>query len=255
VLNHDRRGTGDPLVLLGGIGMRWQWWAPCLPALEARYDVLATDVSGFGDSAPLDDDPTPPRMADELESWFADLGLDRPHVVGISMGGLLALELARRGSARSATAFSPGGFFSGWHRAFARASLKATYRTSRLLEARWDTLLGPAVARRAAAAQMCQHGDRIPREELAGHFRAVARSDFGRVVDPLVDYDAPAAGRLDVPVTIAWGLHDRLLFPKQALTAAGRYPSARIVPLPGASHIPTYDDPDAVVRVVVETAG
>src|SRR4051812_37349485 len=135
VLAHDRRGSGPPLVLLHGIGMRWQWWAPCLDALARRHEVISVDLPGFGGTAPLaaDDEPTPVRQAEAVEAFLAELGIARPHVAGISMGGQVSLELARRESVATATAISPGGFSRGRELIWTNATLVGTARLVRLV--------------------------------------------------------------------------------------------------------------------------
>jgi pimeloyl-ACP methyl ester carboxylesterase len=125
VLNHYRAGSGDPLVLVHGIGSRWQIWEPVLGALAAEYDVLALDLPGFGDS-PMPPPGTPPgvdSLTSLVEQFLGEVGFDWPHVAGNSLGGLIALELARHGVARSATALSPAGFASPAETAYARGSL------------------------------------------------------------------------------------------------------------------------------------
>src|SRR4051794_39343223 len=95
---YERRGKGSPLVLMHGIGHRWQAWEPVLDLLAAHHDVIAVDLPGFGRSPLLPDRdysmPTAVAMAAEM---FAGFGLDRPHVAGNSLGGVLALELASQG--------------------------------------------------------------------------------------------------------------------------------------------------------------
>ena len=113
MLVHDRRGEGPPLVLIHGIGARRGAWDPVAERLTDR-ETLAIDLPGFGDSAPLPLGPglAIPDYVDAVERFFADAGLERPHVAGNSMGGGIALELARRGAVASATALSPIGFWS-----------------------------------------------------------------------------------------------------------------------------------------------
>jgi pimeloyl-ACP methyl ester carboxylesterase len=99
-LTQYRGGGGRPLVLLHGLGLSWRSWRPVLPALEARHDVTALDLPGFGASAPLDRGvrPTPRALADAVAGELDRLGLDAPIVVGNSLGGWIALELARAGA-------------------------------------------------------------------------------------------------------------------------------------------------------------
>src|SRR5919204_4401253 len=92
---YDRHGSGEPLVLIHGIGHRRQVWDPVIPLLGRDFEVIAIDLPGFGES------PVPPdghvydmpSTADRLDAFFHSLDLDRPHVAGNSLGGAVALEL------------------------------------------------------------------------------------------------------------------------------------------------------------------
>ena len=109
-LAYERTGAGEPLVLLHGLGHRRQGWNAVIPRLAAERDVITVDLPAMGESPPpaVGDYRT---MADMVEKLVGELGLERPHVAGNSLGGLIALELAARGSVRSATALSPAGFW------------------------------------------------------------------------------------------------------------------------------------------------
>jgi pimeloyl-ACP methyl ester carboxylesterase len=108
-LTRYRGGNGPPLVLVHGLGLSWRSWQPVLGALEAGHDVVAIDLPGFGESPPLSDGaaPTPSRLADAVESELNRLGFEAPALVGNSLGGWIALELARRRRAASAVVISP----------------------------------------------------------------------------------------------------------------------------------------------------
>lgn len=101
-LAYDRTGQGEPLVLVHGLGHRRQAWNAVVPRLATERDVITVDLPAMGESPPpaVDDYRT---MADMLEKLFGELGIERPHVAGNSLGGLIALELAARGVVRSAT--------------------------------------------------------------------------------------------------------------------------------------------------------
>src|SRR5258708_1774749 len=113
-LSFDRRGSGEPLVLIHGIGHRWQAWEPVIDRLAAHHDVIAIDIPGFGESPMLElgpgERPTMDVAMRQIAESFKDFGIERPHVAGNSLGGALALELAKAGHAASVTALSPGGF-------------------------------------------------------------------------------------------------------------------------------------------------
>ena len=110
-LDHHRGGSGEPLVLIHGIGHTWRGWKPMLPALERRFDVLAVDLPGLGHSPalPAGTDSTPEALADAVERQMLGAGFDSAHLAGNSLGGWISLELARRGRARTVTAISPAG--------------------------------------------------------------------------------------------------------------------------------------------------
>jgi pimeloyl-ACP methyl ester carboxylesterase len=87
-------------------------WQPVLGRLAEHHDVVAVDLPGFG-ASPMPPPDTPPGIDSQVRlvtEFLAELGMERPHVAGNSMGGLIALEMAARGLARSATALSPAGF-------------------------------------------------------------------------------------------------------------------------------------------------
>ncbi|MFF5227504.1 alpha/beta fold hydrolase [Dactylosporangium sp. NPDC000521] len=251
-LHSVRKGTGEPLVLIHGIGHHWRAWEPVIDLLAERHDVIAIDLPGFGRSpAPADNQGMPSAVA-ALAQYFAETGLDRPHVAGNSLGGAIALELAAAGHARSATALSPAGFCTPaqvrralsilrGHRVGAFTPtplLKVFYRTGfgKAFSFGW-LVRDPSVltAERALADTLALRGGK--------GFGAVAR--HGRAYT----YTA----RPDVPVTVAWGSRDRIFLPVQADVARERLPGARHVALDGCGHVPMSDAPALVADVILST--
>ncbi|MCW2967797.1 MAG: alpha/beta fold hydrolase, partial [Solirubrobacteraceae bacterium] len=94
MLAYDRSGEGSPLLLLHPLGADRRVWDPVLGELAARCDVVVPDLPGFGASPPLDAVATPAALAGALAAFLGELGVSRPHVVGNSLGGWVALELA-----------------------------------------------------------------------------------------------------------------------------------------------------------------
>ena len=97
MLVFHRAGSGEPLLLLHGIGSRWQVWRPVLGRLACSRDVVALDLPGFGQS-PMPPPGTPPGAASltGLVCDFLDsIGWQAPHVAGNSLGGQVTLELDR----------------------------------------------------------------------------------------------------------------------------------------------------------------
>jgi pimeloyl-ACP methyl ester carboxylesterase len=252
--NYHREGSGPPLVLLHGVGHHWQAWRPVIDELRAEFDIIACDSPGFGRSAPLAASikPTIPAYAEAFERFFAELGLERPHVAGNSMGGAIALELARARAVRSASAFSPAGFWTPGELRFALASLGALARMPMALRPGVTALARTRAGRVALFGQLFGWPKRLPAEEavatLEDAWGAPALND---TLAAFHDYSFSAPQELrEVPVTIAWGVRDRLLlYGRQAPRARALLPWARHLTL-GAGHVPFFDDPAAVAEVI-----
>jgi pimeloyl-ACP methyl ester carboxylesterase len=254
-LYYERRGAGSPLVLLHGIGHHWQAWIPVLDRLAARHTVYAVDLPGFG-SSPLPEAGLPDGMASAvagLREAFLEWGLDRPHVAGNSLGGALALELAVAGAAASATAFSPAGFARPWEAHLALANLRSLRLGTRLPEPLMRRILSTRAGRVAGYGMLLGHPTRIPAEQALVDALALRRgSGFNPVARHARRY--AFAGPVAVPVTVAWGTRDRILLPRQARRARALLPQARHVSLPGAGHVPMFDEPELVAELILSTA-
>jgi pimeloyl-ACP methyl ester carboxylesterase len=258
-MSFHREGSGPPLVLLHGIAHHWQAWRPVIERLAGTFDVIACDSPGFGRSDPLpsDVDPTVPAYVDAVAGWLGELGLQRPHVAGNSMGGAIALELAARDAVASATALSPAGFWTRAEYLWCRwTALGVVAHLPKPLHPAATSLAGTRLGRFALLAQLFGNPSRVPSDEAAATLRdalqapafRAALAAFGRYA-----YE-PAGAEPTVPVTVAWGNHDWLLpYRLQAPRARRMLPDARHVTL-GAGHVPYFDDPDAVAAVIRSTA-
>ena len=254
-LNHHRVGDGPPLVLIHGIGSRWQMWEPVLRRLATERDVIALDLPGFG-ASPMPPPGTPPGLPSltRLVSEFLDgLGVQQPHVAGNSLGGAIALELAKQGRVRSATGLSPAGFYNDKEAAYAQRSLKFTVRTSRLLAPRVDRLTASPLVRTLTFSQVVAKPRLMGAADAAASVRALAQAPWFDDTLPAIADERFAGGEaIQVPVTIAWGTKDRLLPPRQVLVAKAALPQARFLPLRGCGHVPMTDDPALVADVVLQ---
>ena len=256
-LAYERIGSGPPLVLLHGVGHRRQAWGAVLGRLTPHRHVIIADLPGHGDSPPLDKGkPAVEAMLSAVTALLDDLGLERPHVAGNSLGGRLALEAAVAGRAASVTGLSPAGFWRNEREAsMARATLKAMEVSGRRLQR-----YGPALSRYTAGralvyAAIVSRPSRLTAEQAVGDMAAfLAAHD---ALEAILAEATQFTGRIPagVPVTIAWGTKDRLLRPPQVLMAKARLPQARIRPLPGCGHVPMTDDPALVADVLLQGSG
>jgi pimeloyl-ACP methyl ester carboxylesterase len=100
-------GSGSPLVCLHGFMDTWRTWELVLPVLERSHDVLAPTLPGHAGGPPLGGTAGVALAADAVERAMADAGFRTAHIVGNSLGGYLALQLAERGRADSVVALAP----------------------------------------------------------------------------------------------------------------------------------------------------
>jgi pimeloyl-ACP methyl ester carboxylesterase len=250
----ERRGEGPPLLLMHGVGHRWQAWEPVIDRLAEERDVIAVDLPGFGASAPLP--PGTPytldTMVTELGRFIDELGLERPHVAGNSLGGLFALEAAERGLASSATALSPAGFFNSREMWYAAAVLRASRLGAGIPETAMRWLARSPRRRTAMFGMIYGRPDLIDLDTLLADAAAL-RASAGFAPTLRAGRGITFSGGLkDVPATIAWGTRDRLLRTSQAVRAQQRLPHIRFVWLPGCGHVPMADDPKLVAQVLLE---
>ena len=250
-LAHFRIGSGPPLLLLHPLAMANVVWRPVLPLLAREREVIALDLPGFGAS------PQGPHTVEGLAhcvaAFAAGLGLERPHVAGNSLGGAVALAMGEAGTVRSVCALSPVGFASDREGTYSRAVLVATRGIARALQPVARTLARSRVLRTALSSHATARPWRIPPDDIAEWGRNYAKgAAFWALLDALDGYRAPAP---TCPTTIAWGDRDRLLIhSRQAPRARRMLPEARHVTLRGCGHVPMWDDPEQVARVMLEAS-
>ncbi len=241
-------GSGEPLVLVHGLGGTRTIWEPLLPLLAER-DVHAVDMPGFGAEPPLPDgeEPSPANLARAVHQACLRAGVERPHVAGNSLGGWVALEMGRADWAASVTALSPAGL---WGGALGERPMPAREWARRVRPGLSLALRAEPLRRRALATSVA-HPERVPprigRELILNWVDAEGYEAANRAMRSH-SFD-PAGYPAEVPVTLAWGEQDRLVGPPRP---AQRPPGARYLTLPGCGHTPTWDDPALVARVILE---
>lgn len=257
-----RAGTGEPLVLIHGFTATWRCWLPVLGLLVPRFEVIAPTLHGH------DGGPEPPsaarslsEAADHLGSLLDDLGVGSAHLAGNSLGGALALELAKRGRARSVIAISPGG---GWEEGDRREVeriirlFKRNQRSARATMKHHVRLLARPGFRKIGLRDVMARGHLVPAEEAVRLVRSSIRCS---VVDDVFATMRDGSGRVvdldqvEVPTLVAWGDRDRLLPMERH---AGRFrreiAGVRFEVMRGLGHTPMWDDPNRVAELIGDFA-
>jgi pimeloyl-ACP methyl ester carboxylesterase len=250
-LAHTRTGSGKPVVLIHGVGSFAQAWKPVIDAMRGERDVIALDLPGFGASPtlPIGVVPDARALAGAVADFLSELGIERPVVGGNSLGGWVALELARRGRARAVVGVSPAGFATPLESKAARAQLRAAWRSAQRTPALTEQLLRRPRGRVLALGNIVGRPERTPPAEAIAATRNLAASPgFDGTVNVIAKDRLTDGDEIDAPVTLVWGTRDMILFPWQAKRALRELPRARLVPLQGAGHVPMWDEPEAIAR-------
>jgi pimeloyl-ACP methyl ester carboxylesterase len=255
-----RGGSGTPLLLLHGISVTWRSWRPVLPLLEAHHDVIAPTLLGHSGAAPLADGVAPSleALVDGVCAELDTLGLDKVHVAGNSLGGWVALELARRGRARSVTVFSPAGAWSAnWRMAALAGGMRIGLEMLEAFGERAERLAWTPRGRKVLAAAQTAHPERIDPVDLVADIRAVGNSPILQpLLGVLTDAQIEPLPDPGCPVRIVWARQDKVIpFSQFGRPMLERVPTAELVMLDDVGHVPMSDDPEAVAGQILEVTG
>ncbi|MGW0246612.1 alpha/beta fold hydrolase [Nocardia goodfellowii] len=250
--------SSAPLLLLHGVTMSARAWNDVVPLLSPHHEIICPTALGHRGGSPARQRPMRcAHLVDEVERDLDARGLDQVHIAGNSLGGWMAIELARRGRAVTVCALSPAGF---WDATTASHS-DATAKISRQLTlARLGRPFTPLAARssllrRILLRDVATRGERITPAVLVELTRDLLECT---VTADLLSTDEQIAllDPLPCPITLAWSAHDRILPPAiNGTIAQRRVPAAKYVTLPGVGHVPMIDDPELVAEAILETTG
>ncbi|TNM67303.1 alpha/beta fold hydrolase [Streptomyces sp. NP160] len=256
-LNHVRRGSGNPLLLVHGLGAGWRSWSPILDELAERREVIAVDLPGFGETPPLTGEVSIATLTDSVADFIREQGLDGVSTVGQSMGGRMVLELARRGLGGDTVALDPGGFWNDREVLVFGATLRPSIKLVRALRPLLPGLLSSSVGRTLLLAQLSARPWALLRETVMPDVRGLADSPAtGAALDALIygpkQQGAPA-GTAPGRVTIGWGRRDLVTVPKQAARAVELFPDAELHWFKRCGHFPQWDAPQEATRLILDS--
>ena len=249
-LRYERRGSGEPLVLIHGLGGTRFIWTPVLGRLAETRDVIAVDMPGFGDSPRLPQGvpASAANLGAAVIALCSEIGVERPHVAGNSLGGWVALEIARAGGAASVCAISPAGL---WADALGPRNYNPR-RLGRLLKPALRPLLSSAATRSRLLGTTMAHPERMTAAEATALISGwLDSSGYDAANQAMRNHVFENPGEVTVPTTIAWGDRDRLVAPPRTERVP---PGSRFVVLEGCGHTPTWDDPEAVSALLLEAS-
>lgn len=247
----------EPLVLIHGFSSTGKIWQPVLELLEHDHEVLAVNLAGHvgGPEIPEGTEVSVGALIDAVERDMDAAGFETAHLVGNSLGGWIALELARRGRARSVGALSPAGGWEAGTRAEKRLRtlFKRNHKLSTRMLPRLDRLVRRPRLRRMLLWQVVTHGERIPAAVAAQIVRdSVDCPVYFELMDAIMRSGPPRSlDGITVPVALVWGTRDRILpLRRYSQRLRDMLPEAEWVELRGLGHVPMSDDPELVARTI-----
>jgi pimeloyl-ACP methyl ester carboxylesterase len=252
-----RGGSGPPLLLLHGFTDTWRTWELVLPALERAHDVLALTLAGHAGGPAIDGELTDAAIADAAERALDDAGWETAHVVGNSLGGYVALQLAARDRARSVVALAPAGGWAEDDASFgdALAHFTTMHELVKAAAPHAEAIVATPEGRRRATLVTTERFEHIPPGLLAHQIRGAAGCE---ATAPLVEHARREgwrldAERIDCPVRIVWGTEDKLLrWPGAAAGYRAEWvPQADWVELEGVGHCPQLDVPLETAELIL----
>jgi pimeloyl-ACP methyl ester carboxylesterase len=254
-----RSGEGEPLLLLHGFKGTWHQWQPIVGFLD-QYEVIAPTLPGH-DGGPEFQKAGALRLSDAgdaVEAQMDELGLGTAHIVGSSIGGGIALELAKRGRARSVVALAPAG---GWNPESNESRRLARFfvRQRALVRAGRPSLalvMRQARTRRLALRDIMWRGERVAPVAAVQMVVSSMRCPIENRVIAALRANTAAIEGLDAvhtPTLIAWPRHDRILpMARHAMRFRTEIAGAEFTVLEGAGHVPMWDTPELVVKTIDE---
>jgi pimeloyl-ACP methyl ester carboxylesterase len=241
--------AGAPVLLVHGFGASIEWWERNVTALAARHRVYAPDLPGFGRSERLPETLSLSSAAGFLRRFLDAMDAPRAHVVGNSMGGLIALQFAVQfaGSVDRLALVSPAGFARPIHWVFRLLSLPLLGRWFSRPDRRKLEMFHRYFIHGDGSWLTADWLDRVyAPSALPGApqmLRDVARLGvgLGGIKTSLLEPLHRALPRVTAPSLIVWGDRDRLVPPAQAEIGRRLLPNARVHIFPGCGHCPQLE--------------
>lgn len=218
-------GQGHPLVLIHGLSGSTRWWGRNIGPLAEHFRVYAVDLTGFGESrgSPF----VLSQAAEQLVRWMDHVGIEHGHVIGHSMGGFIAAELAAQQPRRVVRlVLVAAAIFPRTHDP--RQPFIGLARTFRYTPVRFLPLL------------------------VRDAFRAGPATITDAAWQLLHPTTSPNHGQIITPTLLIWGERDTVVPHEIGETLAREMPNARLEVIPGAGHNAMWDRPQPFNRLVLD---
>jgi 3-oxoadipate enol-lactonase len=253
-LDYERGGSGPPLLLIMGLsGTYLHWGEPFLKGLRRDFDVIVYDHHGVGASTRLEGPITIVEMAENAAGLLDALGIDSAHVLGISMGGMIAQELALAHPERIRTLTLGCTYCGGEGSSLASPEVSQRLTTSRRSG---DRELATRTAWEAnVSAGFVDDADAYAAYIAISRRRAVALPVIAAQVQAISGHDTSARlHELTLPTLVIHGTADEIIPVQNGRLVASYIPGSRLEIFEGVGHLFFWERPDRSAELVREHA-
>jgi 3-oxoadipate enol-lactonase len=231
----EGRENGPPLVFVNSLGTDLRIWDGVVTHFRDRFHIVRHDKRGHGLSDAPDGPYTITDHANDLHQLLQHLGIDNPIVVGISVGGLIALQYATQHAVRALILADTGarlGSESSWNERIAAIRERGMEGMADIIARRW---FAPSFSQREAATFGGYRNmmARMPAEGYTGTCAALRDADLRDVVSTI-----------EAPSLVLCGAEDVATLPEFVRGLAEALPNARFETIAGAGHLPCVEQPD-----------
>ncbi len=252
VLHVERTGQGEAMLGITGFAIGSQMFAPVLPLFSDRFDCITYDNRAAGrSSTPIVPTSMPELAADAVRVLDA-LGIRAAHVHGVSMGGMIAQELALRFPDRVLSVVLQGTSAGGPRSTAPSVETLAVFALQRLpvsQERKTQALIGHLFSPQYAS----EHQDEVMAHlQRLGADRAGLRGALQHLAASSVHDTVMRLPSLQAPTLVLHGELDRMVSPANAELLAERIPRARLAIVPGTGHVPLLERPEEVRDLVLD---
>lgn len=248
-------GSGSTLVLMHGFGGTWRQWKPVLKQLEKHHRVIAATLPGHVGGIPMTEPASPVSISRAFAQQLRGLGIKDAHFVGQSLGGWMVWEMARFGLARSSLGLSPAGTWRDEEqkRLFMRRA-RSMFKLLPYVIPLMKLAVGVPALRKKVLANEMEHGERMPAAEARDALSRISKLTIGEeYMDENIRPMEPLPADCKTPLRVVWACEDKgLPYDQYGAPLVELLGLDSAVMLPGCGHNPLWDDPDAVVKAILD---
>jgi pimeloyl-ACP methyl ester carboxylesterase len=246
-VNYVEIGEGDPILFIHGISGGWQNWLENLPHFAATHRAIALDLPGFGTSPMPEWEVGMAAYARMIHDFCERLGLQRPVLVGNSMGGFVAVQAATQEPRRYSrlVLVSAAGIINTWNpEARATATAYAWSKLGGTVADKGHWIVSHPRSRQLALAPFLRYPGRLRRELLLEQMAGGRCPGFGDALRDLIGHDVrERLATIEMPTLIVWGLSDRVIPVSAAISYHRRIPHSRLEIFERTGHVPQLERP------------